>query len=137
MFRPHRAIFRQHTSMEPTTLCWLMPVVLVGVRCHCSQFENFCSFLSSYCSVSVALDICAAPLVVCSLYKEQNSRQHDLAFSFHINHFLDLKTGLFCSEFVILFMGCHDPVPSCHCFFPKRSHFLTVTETFKHASFLD
>jgi hypothetical protein len=40
MFRPHRAIFREHILMEPTALCSLMSIVLVEVG-HYSQFRRF------------------------------------------------------------------------------------------------
>jgi hypothetical protein len=58
--------------MEPMALFLLMSVILVDVRRHCSRFENVFFFLSPYCGVSVVF-VCAAPLVMCSLYKEHTT----------------------------------------------------------------
>jgi hypothetical protein len=45
MFRPHRAILRQHILMESTAQCPHMSVVLVDVRRHYSQFWSPLSYL--------------------------------------------------------------------------------------------
>jgi hypothetical protein len=70
MFRPHRAIFRQHIWMESTALCPLLSIVLINVRRHYSQFWRFENVFFFYLHIAASLCPfeCAAPLVVCTLY---------------------------------------------------------------------
>jgi hypothetical protein len=71
MFQTQRAIFGQHVLMEPTALRSLMSTVLLDVCRYCSQFyyfENVCSFNNLRIAASLCPPVCAAPLVVCSVY---------------------------------------------------------------------
>jgi hypothetical protein len=38
MFQPHRAIFRQHSLMEPTALCLLMSIVLIDINEYYKEY---------------------------------------------------------------------------------------------------